>query len=131
MITFCNECGRYQGHETTCSQSEQVTIGYLRHENSLIRAQNERLRAWCQKTKAINDRLKNEKTELLAALRDTVGIINETGIASGICCCGEDMDLHENPFDGGHSAVDSGEYCLGPILESARQLINKHTGSAT
>jgi hypothetical protein len=45
MITFCNECGRYQGHETTCSQSEQVTIDDLSHENSLIRARNERLEA--------------------------------------------------------------------------------------
>jgi hypothetical protein len=45
VSTFCNECGRYQGHETTCSQSEQVTIDDLSHENSLIRARNERLEA--------------------------------------------------------------------------------------
>jgi len=45
MTTFCNECGRYQGHEPTCSQSEQVTIDDLSHENSLIRTRNERLEA--------------------------------------------------------------------------------------
>lgn len=45
MSTFCNECGRYQGHEPTCSQSEQVTIDELSHENSLVRARNERLEA--------------------------------------------------------------------------------------
>jgi hypothetical protein len=45
MTTFCNECGRYQGHEPTCSQSEQVTIDDLSHENSLIRARNDRLEA--------------------------------------------------------------------------------------
>jgi hypothetical protein len=43
MTTFCHECGRYQGHEKKCSQSEQVTIDDLSHENSLIRARNERL----------------------------------------------------------------------------------------
>jgi hypothetical protein len=45
MTTFCHECGRYQGHEKTCSQSEQVTIDDLSHENSLIRARNDRLEA--------------------------------------------------------------------------------------
>jgi hypothetical protein len=45
MTTFCNECGRYQGHEKTCSQSEQVTIDDLSHENTLVRARNERLEA--------------------------------------------------------------------------------------
>jgi hypothetical protein len=45
MTTFCHECGRYQGHEPECSQSEQVTIDDLSHENSLIRARNERLEA--------------------------------------------------------------------------------------
>jgi hypothetical protein len=55
MTTFCHECGRYQGHEKTCSQSEQVTIDDLSHENTLVRARNERLEA--------------EKVELLTVLR--------------------------------------------------------------
>jgi hypothetical protein len=61
MSTFCNECGRYQGHEPTCSQSEQVTIDDLSMENSLVRARNERLEA-----------CRTEAVKLLTHIRDVL-----------------------------------------------------------
>jgi hypothetical protein len=61
MTTFCNECGCYQGHEPTCSQSEQVTIDDLSMENSLIRARNERLEA-----------CRTETVKLLTHIRDVL-----------------------------------------------------------
>jgi hypothetical protein len=75
-----------------------------------------------------NARLIAAAPDLLIALRSMLAIVSETGIASGICCCGDDMDRHENPFNCGHVAVDSGHYHSGPFLESARAAISKATG---
>jgi hypothetical protein len=75
-----------------------------------------------------NARLIAAAPDLLVALRAMLAIVSQTGIASGICCCGDDMNQHENPFNCGHVAVDSGHYHSGPLLECARAAITKATG---
>jgi hypothetical protein len=91
MTTFCHECGRYQGHEPECSQSEQVTIDDLSHENSLIRARNERLAreadalshiltlllAMCERQVDFND---DRNGDMLA--RSRAAIVKHTGSAT-------------------------------------------------
>lgn len=57
------------------------------------------------------------QTEALAAL---LHLVDEFGIKSGVCCCGDDMARHSNPMDCGHSPVDSGEYYSAQTIEVAR-----------
>jgi hypothetical protein len=98
MTTFCNECGRYQGHESTCSKSDQVTIDDLSQENSLIRARNMRLEA--------------ERVELITVL----------------------LTIVDNDFSYGPEVGDVRSRFRSDamkIIRTAREIIEKHTGSAT
>jgi len=52
-------------------------------------------------------------------------IIDEIGIVSGVCCCGDSMDRHASPMDCGHSPVDSGEYHYAAVFVD----INNFLGS--
>lgn len=38
-------------------------------------------------------------------------------VASGVCCCGSDMDRHENPMYCGHSPVDMWDHSARSALE--------------
>lgn len=57
---------------------------------------------------------------LVGALTALLGLIDEFGIRSGVCCCGDGMARHDNPMDCGHSPVDSGEYYSEKPIEFAR-----------
>lgn len=57
---------------------------------------------------------------LVAALTTLLRLIDEFGIKSGVCCCGDGMERHGNPMDCGHSPVDSGEYYSESAIEAAR-----------
>ena len=39
---------------------------------------------------------------------------------SGVCCCGDDMENHENPMNCGHSPLDSGEYYAALAIDKTR-----------
>jgi len=57
---------------------------------------------------------------LVESLTALLRLIDEFGIKSGVCCCGDDMERHDNPMDCGHSPVDSGEYYSESAIEAAR-----------
>lgn len=61
-----------------------------------------------------------ERDVLLKALSDVLSVIDEVGVATGICCCGDDMLAHSNPMTCSHSAVDAGEYYFTDVVEAAR-----------
>lgn len=37
----------------------------------------------------------------------------------GVCCCGDNMNLHANPMDCGHMPVDSGWYAIEMYMRAA------------
>ena len=61
--------------------------------------------------------------ELLAIVHQTVGMIENTSIETGCCCCGDGMDGHANPMICGHSATDQGAYLAGLLYEDAKAAI--------
>jgi len=47
------------------------------------------------------------------AQRDALmAFIENAPVASGVCCCGDDMERHGNPMDCGHSPVDMWDYSV-------------------
>ena len=61
--------------------------------------------------------------ELLAIVHQTVGMIENTSIETGCCCCGDGMDGHASPMICGHSATDQGAYLAGLLYEDAKSAI--------
>ena len=61
--------------------------------------------------------------ELLAIVHQTVGMIENTSIETGCCCCGDGMDGHASPMICGHSATDQGAYLAGLLYEDAKAAI--------
>lgn len=61
--------------------------------------------------------------ELLAIVHQTVGLIENTSIETGCCCCGDGMDGHASPMICGHSATDQGAYLAGLLYEDAKAAI--------
>ena len=61
--------------------------------------------------------------ELLAIVHQTVGMIENTSIETGYCCCGDGMDGHASPMICGHSATDQGAYLAGLLYEDAKAAI--------
>ena len=61
--------------------------------------------------------------ELLAIVHQTVGMIENTSIETGCCCCGDGMDGHASPLICGHSATDQGAYLAGLLYEDAKAAI--------
>lgn len=60
---------------------------------------------------------------LLAIVHQTVGMIENTSIETGCCCCGDSMDGHASPLTCGHSATDQGAYFAGLLYEDAKAAI--------
>ena len=60
---------------------------------------------------------------LLAIAHQTAGIIENTSIETGYCCCGDGMDGHASPMICGHSATDQGAYLAGLLYEDAKAAI--------
>lgn len=60
---------------------------------------------------------------LLAIVHQTVGLIENTSIETGYCCCGDGMDGHASPMICGHSATDQGAYLAGLLYEDAKAAI--------
>ena len=60
---------------------------------------------------------------LLAIAHQTAGIIENTSIETGYCCCGDGMDGHASPMICGHSATDQGAYLAGLLYEDAKSAI--------
>ena len=55
------------------------------------------------------------------AIRDLLKIIDQIGISTGYCCCGNPVDGHGMSDE--HYPVDEGDYHLGPIVDAARKLV--------
>ena len=66
---------------------------------------------------------------LIESLEVLLGLVDEFGIKSGVCCCGDDMARHSNPMDCGHSPVDSGEYYSAKTIEVARAALSGAKGN--
>jgi len=60
---------------------------------------------------------------LLAIAHQTAGIIENTSIETGYCCCGDGMHGHASPMICGHSATDQGAYLAGLLYEDAKAAI--------
>lgn len=61
--------------------------------------------------------------ELLAIVHQTVGMIENTSIETGCCCCGDGMDGHASPMICGHSATDQGAYLADLLYEDAKAAV--------
>lgn len=66
---------------------------------------------------------------LIESLEVLLGLVDEFGIKSGVCCCGDDMARHSNPMHCGHSPVDSGEYYSAQTIEVARAALSGAKGN--
>lgn len=60
---------------------------------------------------------------LVDIARRTVGIIENTSIEAGFCCCGEGMDGHASAMMCGHSATDQGAYLANELHKEALEAI--------
>ena len=83
--------------------------------DATIKLQDEHI-AKLREQKPVNARL-------LAIVHQTVGMIENTSIETGYCCCGDGMDGHASPMICGHSATDQGAYLAGLLYEDAKSAI--------
>ena len=83
--------------------------------DATIKLQDEHI-AKLREQKPVNARL-------LAIVHQTVGMIENTSIETGYCCCGDGMDGHASPMICGHSATDQGAYLAGLLYEDAKAAI--------
>lgn len=62
--------------------------------------------------------------ELFNTVLNLKAIIENSDVSTGVCMCGEGMSGHADPFDCGHSAVDSGAYYAVSALKAANKLVS-------
>lgn len=74
-----------------------------------------------RKMEALNEREKR----LTVSLELMISIVEDLDWRAGVCCCGDSMEEHCNPFDCGHSAVDMGEYYVGRAVEHAKTVLKE------
>lgn len=60
---------------------------------------------------------------LLNIARQAVGMIENTSIETGFCCCGDGMVGHDSPMECGHSAIDQGAYLANELHKDALEAI--------
>lgn len=70
----------------------------------------------------------NLMQELMTALESCLASLERADIREGYCCCGSDMERHDDPMSCGHSPIDAGEYYTGQIMEEARKVLKKAKG---
>ena len=71
--------------------------------------------------------LRRLHAELLEIAKSVEGMVSNCDISSGVCCCGDSMEKHQDPMYCGHSPVDSGVYAADSLLKKARAAIDKAT----
>ena len=49
--------------------------------------------------------------------REFIEFVRNAPVASGVCCCGDDMEKHADPMSCGHSPVDQWHHSLNLWLE--------------
>lgn len=92
--------------------------GHLERLGALAR-ENEDLKrrlAELEKQEPVNARL-------LGVAHQVVGLIENTSIQAGYCCCGDGMDGHASPMLCGHSATDQGAYLASLLYKEAQSAI--------
>ncbi len=92
--------------------------GHLERLGALAR-ENEDLKrrlAELEKQQPVNARL-------LGVAHQVVGLIANTSIQAGYCCCGDGMDGHASPMLCGHPATDQGEYLASLLYKEAQSAI--------
>lgn len=62
--------------------------------------------------------------ELFNTVLNLKAIIENSDVSTGVCMCGEGVSGHADPFDCGHSAVDSGAYYAVSALKAANKLVS-------
>lgn len=69
--------------------------------------------------------------EIAALVEDTerlVSICEVAGLATGVCCCGDNIEGHSDPMSCGHSPVDMWDYHGNAIIETVRATLRKLEG---
>lgn len=52
-------------------------------------------------------------------IKNAQHIFEECSVTFGVCCCGDDMEIHAEPMSCGHSPVDQGAYSVMRWQEEA------------
>lgn len=78
---------------------------------------------WCADVVHPDMRLIAAAPELLAALKQCLGMLELADCSTGYCCCGSPTDRHG--ISDGHGPVDAGDYHQGNAMDSARLAIAK------
>lgn len=73
-----------------------------------------------------NARLISAAPELLEALKQCLGMLEQADCSTWYCCCGSPMDGHG--IGDGHGPVDQGSYYQCNAMDAARSAIAKATG---
>lgn len=61
--------------------------------------------------------------QALEALKSCVVSLERADTKEGVCCCGDNMETHDNPMNCGHSPVDMGEYHASNAISAANAAI--------
>ncbi|WP_292041545.1 hypothetical protein [Massilia sp. UBA6681] len=68
-------------------------------------------------------RIKDQRDRLLA-------FIQNAGVSSGVCCCGDSMERHGNPMDSGHNPVDMWDHGVACWTEEIAESDNTAAGKS-
>lgn len=75
----------------------------------------------------LNKDLRKSRDLLHDELSELVRIVNDAVIEDGVCCCGSPMKGHEDPYNAGHTPLDTWDYfwkekeaSLNSVLEKTK-----------
>ena len=134
-IVWFNRAGETRLHERAISNDDEAILAdfskWIGPRQSYQTAQENAIVYWAQDAyRAGRLAAVAPNAALVEALTTLLRLIDEFGIKSGVCCCGDDMERHGNPMDCGHSPVDSGEYYSGSAIEAASAALAQSGGGA-
>lgn len=55
--------------------------------------------------------------KLVEEMNKFVEFVRNAPVSSGVCCCGDNMDDHADPYSCGHSPLDQWEYSVSNWIE--------------
>lgn len=63
-----------------------------------------------------------EQAKVIESMREFVEFVRSAPVSSGICCCGDTLVGHSDPYSCGHTPVDQWDHSVGLWIKSIGEL---------
>jgi hypothetical protein len=63
--------------------------------------------------------------EDIKKLREFIDFVNRAPVGSGVCCCGDNMENHDNPYNCSHTPFDQWDRSLMLYMEEINPILDR------